>query len=37
MDLLTMGDLVDPDVWVYTERKQVRIAEGVVIPYEPKA
>jgi uncharacterized cupin superfamily protein len=36
MDLLTMGDLVDPDVWVYTERKQVRIAEGVVIPYEPK-
>jgi hypothetical protein len=28
-----MGDLVDPDHWIYTEEKRIRIAQGVVIPY----
>ena len=33
MDLLTMGDLVDPDHWVYTEERRVRVAEGVFLSY----
>ncbi len=33
MELLTMGDLVDPDMWVYTEERRVRVAEGVFLSY----
>jgi uncharacterized cupin superfamily protein len=36
MGLLTMGDLVDPDHWVYTEERVIRLAEGVFMPYEPR-
>jgi uncharacterized cupin superfamily protein len=36
MDLVTMGDLVPADVVAYPERRTVRVARGVELPYEPK-
>jgi hypothetical protein len=36
MDLVTMGDLVPADVVAYPERRVVRVARGVELPYEPK-
>jgi len=36
MDLVTMGDLVPADVVAYPERRIVRVARGVELPYEPK-
>jgi uncharacterized cupin superfamily protein len=36
MDLITMGDLVPADVVAYPERRMVRVARGVELPYEPK-
>ncbi|MEA2126475.1 MAG: hypothetical protein QOI80_3257 [Solirubrobacteraceae bacterium] len=34
MDLLTMGDLVGGDLWVYPERNTVHLAKGVEVRYE---
>jgi uncharacterized cupin superfamily protein len=36
MDLLTMGDLVGGDHCVYPERRVVGLAQGVLVPYEPR-
>jgi len=36
MDLITMGDLVLADVVAYPERRTVRVARGVELPYHPK-
>ena len=36
MDLITMGDLVPADVVAYPERRVVRVARGVELPYQPK-
>ncbi len=36
MDLITMGDLVPADVVAYPERRMVRVARGVELPYDPK-
>ena len=36
MELLTMGDLLAGDCAVYPEEREVRLAAGVVIGYEPR-
>jgi len=36
MDLITMGDLVPADVVAYPEKRFVRVARGVELPYDPK-
>jgi len=36
MDMITMGDLVPGDVVAYPERRIVRVARGVELPYVPK-
>ena len=36
MDLVTMGDLVPADVVAYPEKRFVRVARGVELPYAPK-
>jgi len=37
MDLITMGDLIPGDVCAYPERRVVRVARGVDLPYVPEA
>ena len=33
MDLVTMGDLIPGDVCVYPEKRTVKLARGIEIPY----
>jgi uncharacterized cupin superfamily protein len=37
MDLVTMGDLITGDICTYPERRMVRVAHNVEVPYEPVA
>ena len=36
MDLITMGDLIPGDVVAYPEKRIVRVARGVELPYAPR-